>query len=210
MLLVGLLLLTSQLPAADTAERTRSALIAAKVEMQNVDVCRPSARQEALGARYRSLHAEAAGLIPVLGPNVGEVLAGPRCRRDTMRRATASLDRLAAILPARRAAMRGLWLGPLHLCAGTVQAIEEGKDEQQMPRILIRFAPAMAEAVRTETTKRVNAQLPILLDGRTLTAPVVREPITGGEISIAGPDPVADFDGGVPALREGAARPCQD
>jgi hypothetical protein len=207
MLVAGLLLLAVQAPGDATAAETRAALIDAKVRMEAAEAC-PGARDGARRARYRRLRAEALGLIPYLDPAIGDTLGPLACRRAALRLATAALDRLAAAVARRRSAMRGLWFGPLPLCGNAVLAVEGGKNEMNEPRVLLRFSPATAEVVRIETSNRVNVQLPLVLDGRTLVEPFVREPITGGEVSIAG----GDLPGGlsVADLRAAAARPCTD
>lgn len=217
MLAAGLLLLAAQVAPQDPADTARTALIDSEGTLQALEYClseRPSAAlsaTRALRARHNALRAEATGLLPYIGENVGYLLPPVRChgRRDReVGPATAAVNRFAAAVAARRAAMRGLWIGPMHLCGGAVLSVGAGQDEQDRDRILIRFSPAMAATLASETSQRVGKALPVLLDGRTLTAPIVNEPILGGEVSIAGGEPLAGLDGGADAFRAAAARPC--
>ncbi len=43
-----------------------------------------------------------------------------------------------------------------------------------------------ADALREVTTRQVGRALAVVIDGRVLTAPVVREPIGGGRVQISG------------------------
>ena len=84
------------------------------------------------------------------------------------------------------AASRGLWFGPLHLCRDTVDNANLSEDEAGMPVLRIGLKPDLKDRLRLETEARVGRPLPALLDGRTISEPVVLEPITGGEISLSG------------------------
>lgn len=207
MLLAGLLLVAAQATADAAASEVRAALISAKIRMESVSVCRPDGA-DALQARYEQLRADASGLIRILDPSIGDSLRPTLCRSANaaadVRLATTALDRLAAAVTRRLVAMHGLWLGPLRLCGGSVAEVTESRDEQDLPAILLYFSPAMSDRVRGETAQRVNTQLPVVLDGRVLIAPRVNEPITGGAISIAGPELPSDAS----SIRAAAARSC--
>lgn len=62
-------------------------------------------------------------------------------------------------------------------------------DAAGQPSILVTFAPKAAERVRALTAARVGKTLPMILDGVTLSEPVVREAIAGDAAVISG-----DFD----------------
>lgn len=55
-----------------------------------------------------------------------------------------------------------------------------------MPTILISFGDSAAQRIAALTTRNVGKAIPIILDGKTLSEPLVREPITGGAIEMNG------------------------
>ncbi len=113
---------------------------------------------------------------------------------------------LAVAAPAQRAAQsRGLWIGPIPACAGTVASVAVGPDEvaEDWLRAVVTFRPAWRAALLRETERRVNRPMPVRLDGRVLMAPIVREPITGGMISLS---PVTARQG--ERIRAAARRAC--
>ncbi|HVQ10204.1 MAG TPA: hypothetical protein VMS43_17440 [Allosphingosinicella sp.] len=117
---------------------------------------------------------------------------------------------LAAAVPAaaqapRAGASRGLWIGPIPACAGTVASVAVGPDEvaEDWLSAIITFRPAWRAALLRETRRRLNRPMPVRLDGRVLMAPIVREPIAGGMISLA---PVTARQG--ERIRAAARRPC--
>lgn len=55
-----------------------------------------------------------------------------------------------------------------------------------MPAILVTFAPKAAQRVAALTAANIGKPLVIEVDGHVLTAPLVREAITGGAIEISG------------------------
>jgi preprotein translocase subunit SecD len=99
---------------------------------------------------------------------------------------------LAAGVPvaaqAQRAAQgRGLWIGPVPACAGTVAGVTIGADESGAQlNVNMTFLPAWREALGRETSRLVGRPMIMRLDGRTISSPIVREPITGGMIALAG------------------------
>lgn len=219
-LAASLLLLAAQEVPGDPAEAARIAMLASEGKVQLLEECvpdRPGAARsaaQALRLRHGALRREATGLLPHVDENVGFLVPPIRCERgrsaEYLRRAKTAVDHFAAAVARQRATMHGLWFGPMHLCAGSVLSIKDSIDEQHRASILIRFAPAMRETVAAETRQRVRTQLPIVLDGRTLEEPVVNEPILGGEISLAGGEPLAGFEGGAAALQAAANRPCEN
>lgn len=55
-----------------------------------------------------------------------------------------------------------------------------------MPMLMITLSDSAAPRLKKLTETMVNKELPISLDGKQLTAPIVREPIPGGVLEIAG------------------------
>src|ERR1700754_1179456 len=164
MLIEALLLLIGQGAAASLADEARAASIASESAVQIMEACAPGRRGpgtagQALRRSHDVLRAEATGLLPSIGETIDTVLP-PICRGrhagENWRRAAAAVDRFAAAVARRRAGTGGLWFGPLHLCGGTVLAVEDGRDEMDRGQILIRFSPTMREAVAVETSRRVR------------------------------------------------------
>lgn len=81
---------------------------------------------------------------------------------------------------------RHLVFGDTPFAATDIASAEPGFSEMGMPVVNIRLTPA-GRALFGETTKRwLGKPMPIRLDGRILSEPVVVEPILGGEIQISG------------------------
>jgi protein-export membrane protein SecD len=59
-------------------------------------------------------------------------------------------------------------------------------DMTEEPVVAIRFDEVGKQQFAKLTTRSVDRPIAIVLDGRVLTAPIVREPITGGMVQIAG------------------------
>lgn len=117
---------------------------------------------------------------------------------------------LAAAAPAAAPAQRpvqgrGLWIGPIPVCAGTVASVTVGPDEvsEEWLSAIVTFRPAWRAALLRETRRRVGRQMQVRLDGRVLMAPYVREPITGGVVSLS----IATARQGE-RIRAAALRPC--
>jgi hypothetical protein len=117
---------------------------------------------------------------------------------------------LAAAAPvaaqAQRAAQsRGLWIGPIPLCAGTVAGVVVGADEvfEGQLSAVVTFRPAWRETLRRETARLVGRPMAVRLDGRILMEPFVRDPVTAGEVSLS---LVTARQGA--RIRAAAARPC--
>ena len=107
-----------------------------------------------------------------------------------------------AAAPAPAAEERGLWIGPIHLC-GINGVIQSGRDRYGLT-LLIRVGEDLKERLEAETRRLVGQEMPIRVDGRTLMAPVVNEPITGGVVQLM---PASEAD--VAELRRAAAAPCK-
>jgi hypothetical protein len=129
------------------------------------------------------------------------------------RRTLPSLAALALLLcclaaPAqgqRGAQSRGLWIGPIPACAATVAMVSLEPDQNFEGELnaVIAFRPAWRTALLRETTRLVDRPMPVRLDGRILMAPVVREPIAGGMVSLS---PATALQG--ERIRAAARRPC--
>jgi hypothetical protein len=82
----------------------------------------------------------------------------------------------------------GAWIGPIRLCADTVAAALIDTDIDGIAILSLTFRPDSAPLLGRETVRRLNARLPVILDGRSVSEPMVMEPILGGVIQIRGPD----------------------
>jgi preprotein translocase subunit SecD len=83
----------------------------------------------------------------------------------------------------------GFWIGPLAICAeGSVDAKMSFDEWSGLPVLLIRLDDRLADALATLTAERIGQRLPIRVNGRTLTDPMVRDAIPGGSLQISGPD----------------------
>lgn len=99
---------------------------------------------------------------------------------------------------------RGLWVGPIHLCRDTVLASKVSDTEEgPFPSLVVTLRPDLRDELRRETERRVARTMPIRLDGRVISEPVVHEPITGGVLAIAGTS--ADE---TEAIQDAVRRPC--
>lgn len=82
---------------------------------------------------------------------------------------------------------RGLWVGPIHLCRDTVLGSEVSDTEEgPFPSLVVTLRPDLRDELRRETERRVAGPMPIRLDGRVISEPIVLEPITGGALAITG------------------------
>ena len=94
---------------------------------------------------------------------------------------------LLASSPSQQEAAKGLWIGDLALCRDSVASVEttaEGPDAV----LHIALAPGREKHLARLTSKRVGKKLPIRFDGRIVSAPLIREPLTGGRIALSGRD----------------------
>lgn len=109
---------------------------------------------------------------------------------------------LAAASPSEAGAERGLWLGTIPLCRETVaEAVLAADELDGRPALALTPGPELRAALERETADRVGEPLPLRLDGRVLAEPVVREPLTAGNVHLSGLDDVA-------AVRRAALAPC--
>jgi preprotein translocase subunit SecD len=111
----------------------------------------------------------------------------------------------AAAQAQRAGQSRGLWIGTIPACAGTVAmvSVEPDQDFEGELNAVISFRPAWRAALLRETTRLVGRPMPVRLDGRILIAPVVREPIAGGMVSLS---PASALQG--ERIRAATRRPC--
>ncbi|HYG28897.1 MAG TPA: hypothetical protein VD887_01645 [Allosphingosinicella sp.] len=116
---------------------------------------------------------------------------------------------LAAAAPApapsvEAAPGRGLWIGAIELCRETVAAARLTPDPiDGAPALYVLLRPEVHPLLERETAARVGRTLALRLDGRTLSEPVVREPIAGGHAQLTGLGPEAA------AARRAALGPCR-
>jgi hypothetical protein len=115
---------------------------------------------------------------------------------------------LAAAAPAaaqaqRGAQARGLWIGSIPACAGTVADVAVAPDYSGERSAIITVLPAWRAALLRETTRLLNRPMPVRLDGRVLMSPFVREPIVGGVVAL-GPVTARQAE----RIGRAAARPC--
>jgi hypothetical protein len=58
-------------------------------------------------------------------------------------------------------------------------------DTQQLPAVTITLKPAAAGAFADYTTQHLQESFAVVIDGRVASAPVINEPITGGQVTIS-------------------------
>ena len=108
---------------------------------------------------------------------------------------------LLAAAPAPGPSATGLWIGNIALCRDGVTSVgaQGGGPE---PVLHIALASAQARDLARLTAGRVGKKLPIRLNGRIVSAPLIREPLLAGRIALSG--------AGLPlaAIAEAARRPC--
>jgi len=98
---------------------------------------------------------------------------------------------------------RGLWIGGIRACRGTVIEVRLNRDVGGGPMATIRLRPEARARLARETARSVGRAMPVRLNGRTIMAPVVREPILGGTMAISGLSA-----GDAEAVRVAALRAC--
>lgn len=97
---------------------------------------------------------------------------------------------------------RGLWIGTLHLCGAAVVDVARGEEEGEATMRLT-LDPALQPRLRRETERMLKRQLTVRIDGVTVAAPFVWEPITGPGLIIAGLD-----EAGLEGVERTARAPC--
>lgn len=100
------------------------------------------------------------------------------------------------------AAEEGLWIGPIRLCRGSVESASPVRGPDGSAALLLTMRPEAGERFAALTARRVGKTLAIRLDGRTLSEPLINEPILGGTVHISG------LPGDVEAAARAAGAPC--
>jgi len=131
----------------------------------------------------------------------GEVSFGaPPLLSGVMRRQPALLALLLAIpeagtasvapdtpAPPRADRSRGLWIGPIHLCRDTVEGAVAGvADRGPYPTLTITLRADLRPELQRETGRLVGSAMPVRLDGKLISEPIVLEPLTAGVLALAG------------------------
>jgi hypothetical protein len=81
----------------------------------------------------------------------------------------------------------GLWLGSWQVPVGAVTGLEMSNDHYDgYPVIDLALSDEGAAQFADLTRRGLGRPLPISVDGAVISAPVVREPITGGSVRISG------------------------
>lgn len=81
---------------------------------------------------------------------------------------------------------RGLWVGPIQICRDSALSAVAAADIDGAPIVTITLGTEASEALRRGTERLVGKPMPVRLDGRVIVEPIVREPITGGVVQLAG------------------------
>jgi hypothetical protein len=78
---------------------------------------------------------------------------------------------------------------PLFDAASQITSVKltTGHTSPQVPEVELTFGPVATEALATYTSSHVGRPLPLALDGRILTAPIITSPLTGGDVIITTP-----------------------
>ena len=99
---------------------------------------------------------------------------------------------------------RGLWIGPIHACRDTAEsAVADDADHGHFVELIVTLRPSLRAQLQRETERLVGSAMPIRLDGKLISEPIVREPLTGGVLSLAGGSAEE-----AEAIRAAIARPC--
>ena len=84
---------------------------------------------------------------------------------------------------------QGLWIDALEICSAGAVTAEPGFDERtNWPVVNLRLSPILAERFAALTARKVGQPLAIRYNGRTISEPIVNEPIPGGQVQISGMD----------------------
>ena len=133
----------------------------------------------------------------------------PRCRQGQwagiLARARSALDLTEQALDEALAPLaRGVWLGPLRLCAETVTDVtRDVRQDADEPMITLHLSRASGEALGIITGQAIGHPLAWRIDGQVIAQPQVNEAILGGKIGFSGP-PVVQLD----TLGAAVRRPC--
>jgi hypothetical protein len=103
-----------------------------------------------------------------------------------------AIGSLAPIAPGAAGAQppdeaRGLWIGPIHACRDTAESrLDDSKDQSPFASLIVTLRPQWRAQLQRETERLVGSAMPVRLDGKVISAPIVLEPLTGGVLSLAG------------------------
>ena len=92
-----------------------------------------------------------------------------------------------ALQPYLTAMEKGLWIGPMPLCATSVQmAAPDTSAYSGEPLVNIKLSELAAQSFTKMTHASVGRTIAIRYNGVVLSAPIVNEPIYGGAVQISG------------------------
>lgn len=84
----------------------------------------------------------------------------------------------------RAPGQKGLWMGAVPLCRGTVATVQSTSRYKGDVAMVLALREEMRGRIEVETTRYERRPLPIRVDGRAIAAPVVEMPITGGAVEL--------------------------
>lgn len=137
----------------------------------------------------------APGDVQALTPEQLEILAGPGARVDTVK----EYDNAGRVISERAIILKDIVLTGADLKSG-----DPGTNQYGEPVVNIEFKTEGARKFRDVTTRMVGKPLAIILDGKIISAPNVREPITSGRAQISGDFSVQEMRDLVIKLKAGA------
>lgn len=106
---------------------------------------------------------------------------------ETEARAEAAQARAA--LTAVTTRMPGLWFGTMRICRADVAVARvEPYLGDSMWMLTVELVPALRQRLLSETERRIGEPMSLRIDGRAAMQPVVNEPLTGGAMTLTGPD----------------------
>ncbi len=125
-------------------------------------------------------------LLPVL---IGVLFLGamPGRANDQRQAQLEDLCRQPNGQKARPPKKRGLYLGRALFRPADITGADIGVDRYtDDPIVIVNFSSGAARRFGALTAKNVGQTLPIFLNGKLLSCPVINEPISGGEVQISG------------------------
>ena len=99
---------------------------------------------------------------------------------------------------------RGLWLGAIHACRDNVVSAVRTKDRYGGDIVRFTFTPDIQPGLEEETTRLIEQQIVVRVDGRPISAPFVDASIRG-----LGLDIHPGNAGEARKIRAAALRPCR-
>ena len=93
---------------------------------------------------------------------------------------------MALMVAAPALAARDFRIGTEHFAEAEVLDARAVASVDGMPVLMITLAETAATRLHRLTLSMTGQPLPVLLDGKELSAPIVREPIAGGVLEISG------------------------